>query len=150
MAVKVYVAGFYSALPFQDGQQVMDCHGEDACPLQMDFTFLRSVSGKQCTSAWEKQLDHSVSYHYDGYENDRKDFINKVSNPISNGGTISIQMVGDNTVVVNQGVERGIVPGRNFQRAFLSMWFGSRPVTDDLKANLLHGAVHLEASPVLA
>lgn len=149
MPIKVYVAGFYSSLRFKDGQDVLDCHPREDCPFQLDFTFLRSVSKKQCKSAWEQQLEHSVSYSYDGYENDRDDFIEKLSNPIANGGTISVQMVGEDTIVVDQGVKRGVVPGRNFQKAFLSMWFGSRPVTDDLKAGLLHGAVHLESTPIL-
>jgi hypothetical protein len=149
MPIKVYVAGFYSPSRLQDSKDVLDCHRE-GCPLQLDFTFLRSVSGRQCASAWGQQLENSVSHHYEGYEKDRDDFIKKLSSPIANGGTISIQILGDDTVVADQGVDQGVVPGRNFQKAFLSMWFGDRPVTDDLKAGLLHGAVHLEPSPVLA
>jgi hypothetical protein len=143
---KIYVAAMYSLNRLQEAKDVLDCHGD--CPLQLDFTFLRSVTGKQCKTAWQKQLDHSVSYHYNGYEKDRDAFIQKLSGPISNGGTLSVQMIGDDTVVIDQGTERGVVTGKKFQKAFLSMWFGNRPVTDDLKEGLLEGAVHLD--PVLA
>lgn len=139
---KIYVAAMYSLNRFQEGQEVLDCHGE--CPLHFDFTFLRSVSGKQCRAAWKKQLEQSVSYHYDGYEKDRDDFVEKLSSPITNGGTLSVQIIGDSTMVFHQGVEKGVVSGRDFQKAFLSMWFGDRPVTNDLKAGLLEGATHLE------
>jgi hypothetical protein len=149
LPIKIYVAGFYSSWRLQDAKAVLDCHLENS-PLQLDFTFLRSVSGSQCASAWSKQLENSVSHRYDGYEKDRDDFIGKLSSPIAKGGTISIQMIGDDTVVMDQGVDKGVVSGRNFQLAFLSMWFGDRPVTDDLKAGLLHGGVHLEPTPVLA
>ena len=57
-------------------------------------------------------------------------------------------MVGDETVVIDQGIEKGTVTGSNFQRAFKSMWFGSQAVADDLKDGLLNknGASNLENS----
>ncbi|CAJ1944607.1 unnamed protein product [Cylindrotheca closterium] len=150
MPIKVYVAGFYSLSRLENAQDVLESLERNDNPMQLDFTFLRGVSGKQCTQAWQQQLEHSVSHHYEGYENDRDDFIQKLSNPISYGGTISIKMVGDDTVIVDQGKERGVIPGRNFQRAFLSMWFGEQPVTEDIKAGFLEGAVHRKLSPVAA
>lgn len=143
---KIYVAAMYTLNQIREAKDIMDCHGD--CPLQLDFTFLRSVSGKQSKTAWQKQLEYSVSYHYDGYEKDRDDFIEKMSGPIANGGTLSVRMIGDDTEVVAQGIERGVVRGKGFQKAFLSMWFGDRPVANDLKVGLLEGAAHL--NPILA
>ncbi|KAL3941390.1 MAG: hypothetical protein SGBAC_004247 [Bacillariaceae sp.] len=150
MPIKVYVAGFYSLSRLENAQDVVESLERKDNPMQLDFTFLRSVSGKQCTSAWQKQLEHSVSYTYDGYESDRDIFIQELSNPIAYGGTISVKMIGDNTVVVDQGTERAVIPGRNFQRAFLSMWFGDQPVAEDIKAGFLDGAVHRKLSPLAA
>lgn len=150
MPIKIYVAGFYSLSRIENAHDVLESLERRNNPMQLDFTFLRGVSAKHCTSAWQKQLEHSVSYYYEGYEGDRDAFIRMLSSPIAYGGTISIKMIGDDTFVVDQGVERGVISGRNFQRAFLSMWFGDQPVTEDLKAGFLEGAIHRKLSVVSA
>lgn len=141
--INVYVAGFYSASPLLSEKDVWHSHRSNI-PMQFDFTFLRTVDQGRVVSAWSQQLEHSVSYKYDGYESDRDAFIKLFTNKIENGGTQTVQLVGGNTVMVDQGVHKGNIPGRDFQRAFLSMWFGERAVAEDLKANLLNGACHLE------
>lgn len=137
MDMKVYVAGFYSKVPFSSPEEVMASQDD---PMQLDFTFLRSVGRGRVISAWTQQMEYSVSYKYDGYERDRDDFIEKFASPISNGGTQTVKMIGDDTVIVDQGVDKGTIHGRDFQKAFLSMWFGERAVAEDLKSGLLHGA----------
>lgn len=113
-------------------------------PIQLDFTFLRYVRQSQVVSAWTQQLDHSVTYRdYEGYEADKDRFIQLASRkPIENHGTQSVQLVGDETRIIDQGTLTGVIPGRNFQRSFLSMWFGSMAVSEDLKNNLLRGDEH--------
>ena len=113
-------------------------------PLQLDFTFLRYVSQSRVVSAWTQQLDHSVTYRdYEGYQADRDRFIRLASGGlIENKGTQSVQLVGDDTRIIDQGRLTGVIHGRNFQRSFLSMWFGSMAVSEDLKANLLKGDEH--------
>jgi hypothetical protein len=136
MNIKIYVAGFYSPSPLISAEQVLECRD---CPMQLDFTFLRDVSQSKMTYAWKSQLEYSVTYsNYDGYERDRDAFI-AMFGPIPNGGTESVQLVGEDTLVVDQGVYKGRITGRNFQMAFLSMWFGDKAVSDDLKAGLLSG-----------
>lgn len=113
-------------------------------PIQLDFTFLRYVRQSQVVSAWTQQLDHSVTYRdYEGYEADKDRFVQLASGgPIENHGTQSVQLVGDETRIIDQGTLTGVIPGRNFQRSFLSMWFGSMAVSEDLKNNLLRGDEH--------
>jgi len=139
--INVYVAGLYSAVPLLTEKDVLESHGQSH-PMQLDFTFLRTVDKGRVVSAWTQQLDHSVSYKYEGYETDRERFIRLLSNKIENGGTQTVQLSGDKTVIVDQGVHKGDILGREFQRAFLSMWFGERAVADDLKVNLLNGSYH--------
>jgi hypothetical protein len=139
MSINVYVAGLYTPKPLLSEE---DVYGHRDGPIQMDFTFLRSVGRNKVISAWSQQLEHSVSHSYDGYEKDRDKFIDLFSNHIAYGGTQTVQLVGDNTVIVDQGVHKGDILGRNFQKAFLSMWFGERAVGEDLKENLLDGAAH--------
>jgi hypothetical protein len=152
MDIKVYVAEFYSESPLLSAEAVMECHNRDDknSPMQMDFTFLRSFGQSRVVSAWTQQLDYSVSHTYEGYKEDRDVFVELFSSgPIENGGTQTVQMVGDTTLVFDQGVYKGSIQGKDFQKSFLSMWFGERAVAEDLKANLLSGATHLEAVPVL-
>jgi hypothetical protein len=108
--------------------------------LQLDFTFLRYVNVNRVVSAWTQQLDHSVTHRYDGYEADRETFIKAASSrPIEKGGTQSVVIVGDTLSIVDQGENKADIKGHNFQKAFLSMWFGDRAVASDIKAGLLQG-----------
>jgi hypothetical protein len=45
--------------------------------------------------------------------------------------------VGTDTLVYDNETLKGTIPGRNFQKAFLSLWFGSKPIQADLKSALL-------------
>jgi hypothetical protein len=138
MHIDVYVAGFYSETLLMSEEDVMECRDS---PMQMDFTFLRSVGQGRVTSAWKQQLEESVSYKYDGYEQDRDRFIDMFG-PIIKGGTQTVQLAGGETVIVDQGEHRGSIKGEHFQQSFLSMWFGERAVAEDLKAGLLSGSTH--------
>ena len=169
MDINIYVAGLYSQSPLLSEEDVMGrCNSisssssssqsqvspsspnegnhengitANGCPiLQLEFTFLRSVGQGKVQMAWQRQLDHSVSYKYDGYEKDCEFFITLMSSrPIEYGGTQTVQLIGDETHVVDQGQLMGKIVGYEFQKSFLSMWFGATPVADDLKAGLLSG-----------
>jgi hypothetical protein len=56
---------------------------------------------------------------------------------LKSGGVEQVQLVGTNTIVIDQGVTKGTLPGRDFQKSFLSLWFGSNPVSADLQSALL-------------
>lgn len=137
MPIKVYTAGFYTLSPLRDWEAVQECNG----PKHMEFTFLRSVGQGQVTNAWRRQLEASVTHTYDGYEQDRDTFI-RMFGAIVSGGTMQIHLSGEETHVVDQGKHKGVISGRNFQRAFLSMWFGEKAVQESLKSGLLGVGTH--------
>lgn len=149
IGIRIYVASMYSARPILSADQAMGetstTDAPDNGPIQLDFTFLRYVRQSQVVSAWKQQLDHSVTHKdYEGYEADRERFIELASGgPIQKQGTQSVLVVGDETRIIDQGRLTGVIHGRNFQLSFLSMWFGSMAVAEDLKANLLRGDEHL-------
>jgi hypothetical protein len=130
--VKVYVAALYTPSPLRTPQEVTASPG----PMQFDFTFLRAVGQSDVTTAWTQQFSHSVSYTYPGYEKDRDAFI-AMFGPLALQGVERVKFVGTNTIVIDQGVKKGVIAGRNFQQAFLSLWFGSKPVSKKLRAALL-------------
>ena len=130
--IKIYVASFYTPLALRTAAEAMNANG----PLQFDFTFLRAVGQSDVAKAWTSQFAQSVSYTYPGYARDRDAFI-AMFGPLQNHGVEQVQMVGTNTLVYDSGKLKGTIPGRDFQRSFLSLWFGSNPVAPDLKSALL-------------
>jgi methyltransferase OMS1, mitochondrial len=132
MALNIYTAEFWTTEQLESLDEVMACR----TPKQMDFTFSRSVGQSGVTTAWRRQLDASVTYTYDGYEDDRDAFVNMFG-PIEKGGTETVIISGDDTHVMDQGVVKGIIRGKDFQKAFFSMWFGEQAVSPDLKTGLL-------------
>jgi len=130
--IKIYVASLYTPAAIRSAAAMMESQG----PMQFNFTFLRAVSQSDVAKAWGSQFAQSVSYTYPGYERDRDAFIAMFS-PLQNKGVEQVEFIGTNTVVLDQGVQKGIIPGRDFQKAFLSLWFGSNPVASDLKIGLL-------------
>jgi hypothetical protein len=130
--IKIYVAAFYAPVPLHSDAAVMASPG----PLQFDFTFLRAVGQGDVTKAWTSQFSQSVSYSYPGYEKDRDAFISYFG-PLQSMGVERVQFVGTNTLVYDSGKLKGTIAGRDFQKAFLSLWFGANPVAPDLKTALL-------------
>jgi hypothetical protein len=130
--IKAYVAALYTPAPLKSEEAVLASPG----PLQFTFTFLKSVSQTQAVNAWQSQIQASMTYSYPGIEKDRTAFIGMFG-AINQGGTEIIQLVGSETQVYDNGKLKGTIQGRDFQKAFLSVWFGSNPVQQDLKAALL-------------
>lgn len=130
--IRIYVAAFYTPEPLRTASAVTASSG----PLQFDFTFLRDVSQSDVSRAWSSQFTQSVSYTYPGYDKDRDAFIGMFG-PLKNGGVERVQFIGTNTLVYDSGTLKGTIAGREFQKSFLSLWFGSKPVAPDLKAALL-------------
>ena len=130
--IKAYVAAFYAPSPLRSEADVLDSTG----PLGFTFTFLKSVGQGQVKSAWAAQFADSATYNYPGFEKDRNAFI-ALFGPLQSGGIESVQLVGSDTLVYDSGQLKGAIRGRDFQRAFLSLWFGSKPVMPELKVALL-------------
>lgn len=132
--IKAYVAAFYTPTRLRTERMVLASPG----PLRFDFTFLQAVGTDQVAQAWQSQFDESGTHSYANYSKDLAAFI-KLFGPIKKNGTQSVQLVGTDTFVYENGTLKGSVAGRDFQKAFLSLWFGSNPVATSLKTALLGG-----------
>ena len=130
--IKIYVAAFYTPGPLRSEAEVLASPG----PMQFTFTFLRAVGASDVTEAWTSQFANSVTYTYPGYKKDRDSFIGMFG-ALQQGGVQMVQFIGTDTLVYDQGLLKGTIAGRDFQKAFLSLWFGSNPVSPDLKSALL-------------
>lgn len=130
--IKVYVAALYSPQRLSSASAVMNSDG----PLQMDFTFLRAADQGQVDDGWNEQFEFGVTDPYAGFESDRKAFV-ALFDPIGKMETQRVVLAGDETKVYQGGKLKGSVEGRDFQRAFLSLFFGPKPATETLKSQLL-------------
>ncbi len=130
--IKAYVATFYAPQPLRSHEAVLASPG----PLQFNFTFLQGVSQNQVTDAWKAQFKESASFTYPELANDQATFIGFFG-PLKKGGVETVEIVGNETRAYDNGTLRGTIQGKPFQKAFLSLWFGSSPVQDSLKSDLL-------------
>ncbi len=130
--IKAYVASFYAPAPLRTANAVMASPG----PLQFNFTFLQSVGQGQVTDAWNAQFKQSVTYSYPGLAKDQAAFV-AMFGPLKKLGVETVILDGNTTQVYDGGTLKGSITGRDFQKAFLSMWFGSNPVMPSLKNALL-------------
>ena len=132
LPIKIYVAAFYTPAPLRSEAAVLASPG----PMEFRFTFLRAVGASDVARAWTSQFGDSVTYTYPGYEKDRDSFIGMFG-ALQQGGVQMVQFVGTDTLVYDQGTLKGTIAGRDFQKAFLTLWFGSNPVAPYLKSSLL-------------
>ncbi len=130
--IKAYVASFYAPTPRRSASAVTAAAG----PLQLNFTFLQGVGQGQVTDAWNAQFKTSASYTYPGLADDQAKFV-AMFGPLKKGGVETVEIDGNETRVYDNGVLKGTITSADFQRAFLSMWFGSDPVMPSLKSALL-------------
>ena len=130
--IKIYVAAFYSPSPLRSEAAVLASPG----PLAFTFTFLRGVGQPDVAKAWRSQFQASNTHSYPNLQKDLATFISMFG-PLSAGGVQMVQLAGTDTQIFDQGTFKGTIPGRDFQLAFLSLWFGKNAVAPDLKTALL-------------
>lgn len=131
--VKAYVASLHSTIPLRTPPEAMDSRE----PMEFTFNFLRGVGVSQVRQAWLAQIQSSATHSYTGFAHDRDLFVS-LFGAIAPRGTQSVRLANDETVIFENGRELGRIPGRDFQKAFLSLWFGTRPVSAELKTALLN------------
>lgn len=129
---KVYVAAFFAPEALRSDRAVLASDG----PLEFQFTFLRSANQGQVDDGWNQQFRFSVTDPYEGLAADQAKFVG-MFDPIGKGETQRVVLVGDETKVYDVGTYKGSVKGRDFQKAFLSLFFGSKPASAALKSGLL-------------
>ena len=88
--------------------------------------------------AWEAQFKASATHQYPGLATDQAKFV-AMFGPLKKGGVEMVEIVGNETRVYDAGSLKGAIQGRDFQKAFLSMWYGTQPVMPSLKKALLGG-----------
>jgi len=130
--IKIYVLGIYANQKIQQGRS------EELTqrPLCFSFTYLRDFSDTDVDRAWEYQFKESAEYSYPQLKNDIKS-LKSFYGEIKGKRNQMIEIYEDSVQFYENDKVVGSIKGKEFQKAFLSIWFGKNPPTEDLKNSLL-------------
>ena len=130
--MKLYVASLYTPVRVRGLEDLLSCPR----PVEINFTFLKGVSGRLVETSWRNQFARSATYTYPGFAKDQEAFIALLGN-LDEKGRDTVQFLSGETRVLDQGRLMGTIRGKEFQKAFFYLLFGDKPISRRLKANLL-------------
>ena len=132
--VNVYVAALYLIKKSSEPKQILD----STEPRRMEFTFMRDVIDRDVKEAWNYQFKESVTdkLKYPELPADLKK-LTSFMGALKTGEVQAFEMDDTTTRLYVKNQLKGEIIGRNFQKAFLSMWLGEDPAQGNLKDALL-------------
>jgi len=133
MVFKVYVAGLYVETPSKDAGAIVAADQVKS----MRLSILRSLDAKKITEAIEEGFEKNSKSQMTALK-PRLDRFNAMFPDVKEGDEIAMTYVpGKGTAVTARGAEKGVIEGKDFADALFSVWLGTNPVQEDLKAKLL-------------
>ena len=134
---KIYVAGLYLQQPADKVSTVLEPDAQKH--IVMHFVYDK-VEKEKLVDAWNEGFAANLG---DGARQELAPSIatfNAMFDTVVKGDTIVLAYVpGKGTSVTVAGKEKGVVEGKPFNDALLSIWLGQKPVTAELKSALLGG-----------
>jgi hypothetical protein len=137
VVVKAYVGALYTAKKFTDGDLVIGA----TTPRRMALTMLRKIEladlykslvegvANNATPAELASFAPQMKKIKDGFD---------TVTTMEKGDQITLDAIpGKGLVVSVRGKPFDTIEGDDFARALLRIWFGKKPIQDDLKAHLL-------------
>ncbi len=134
--IRVYVLAMYSGAPLPKGLKDPNI---DKRPMCFEVHYMRDVEKKKVDEAWEYQFEESSEYPYPALKEHitlLKKFFGKIK---ANKGVHLFELTDTSTKVYENGELKGEIPGKEFGKNFLSVFFGKNPPTEDLKEALMKG-----------
>ncbi|MGE5624494.1 MAG: chalcone isomerase family protein [Bacillota bacterium] len=131
--VKIYIGALYLPAKTGDPAAVVAHEGPDRVLMRM----IHSVSKGQFADAWHDDFKNNNPQSYDAIKDQVEQFIGFFADS-KEGDVITMDYIpGQGTQVSWNGAARGTIPGEDFHKAFLNIYMGPKPPTDDLKAGML-------------
>lgn len=129
----LYVAGLYLPKKTEDAKKVIYDDTEMAIHIKIVSSsvtrerFIESVNAGFATSK-----------HGSASKEEIKKFVGFFSESIEEGDKIYLDYIpGKGVRVTKNGVVKGTIPGLDFKKAIFGMWFGTPPVQESLKNEML-------------
>ncbi len=133
--IRVYVLAMYTPTPLTS---LTDPNMEKR-PMCFEVHYMRDVEKKKVDEAWEFQFKDSSEYPYPKLKDDIK-LLQKFFGEIkANKGVHLFELTENSTKVYENGEYKGEIPGKEFGKNFLSVFFGKKPPTKDLREALIKG-----------
>lgn len=132
---KIYIAQLYLEKTTSDGEAVLADGGRKR--MAMHFLY-DEVTKEKLVAAWNDgftaNLDHEQLTALAG----KIEKFNAMFDSVRKSETIELDYVPGNGMSVKvAGQEKGVVEGDDFASAVFAIWLGEKPVTNDLKKQLL-------------
>ena len=135
MVFKIYVAGLYLENPSRDAAVVVESEQIKSMHLSM----LRDVQGHEITHAIGQGFARNARSQMGALQG-RLDSLGAMLPNLARGDDVVLSYVpGKGTLVRVQGVDRGVIEGKDFADSLLRTWLGADPVQEDLKRAFLAG-----------
>ncbi len=134
--IRVYVLAMYSANSLPGGLKDANI---DKRPMCFEVHYMRDVEKKKVDEAWEYQFEDSSEYPYPALKEHitlLKKFFGKIK---ANQGVHLFELTETATKVYENGEYKGEIPGKEFGKNFISVFFGKNPPTKDLREALIKG-----------
>jgi hypothetical protein len=133
MMFKVYVAGLFLENPSRDAAALIAADEVK----RIELSILRKLASSKVTEAIGDGFEKNSKAQMPALQA-RLDQLKSWVPDVDKGDSIILTYVpGKGTVVSDKVSEKGVLEGKDFYDALLSVWLGPNPVQADLKAKLL-------------
>lgn len=136
MIVDTYVGGLYLENPSHDERQILE---SDEYKRMLFHVLLRKVTARKVARALKDALVLNISKEEQTkLEPSIDQFLSMFEGKLMRGDEVNIDYIpGTGTRVTIDGVEKGVIPGKQFADALLSVWVGENPVGSSFKQEIL-------------
>ncbi len=108
-------------------------------PMCFEVHYLRDVEKKKVDEAWEFQFKESSEYSYPKLKDDIKALQKFFGEIKADKGIHLFELLENSTKVYETGVYKGEIPGKEFGKNFISVFYGKNPPTKELREALMKG-----------
>lgn len=108
-------------------------------PMCFEVHYLRDVEKKKVDEAWEYQFKESSEYPYPKLKDDIKALQTFFGEIKADKGIHLFELLENSTKVYETGVYKGEIPGKEFGKNFVSVFYGKNPPTKELREALTKG-----------
>ena len=130
--IRVYIIAYYGDSKITSMKSAI----ETKPPFCFVVKYLRDVDNKDADKAWKYQFKESSNYPYPDLKSHVK-ILQDSFGEIKGERQHVFSFSKDKTKLFENGVLKGEIPGQEFQKNFLSIWYGTKPPTKKVQEQLL-------------
>jgi hypothetical protein len=132
---KIYLASLYLKERQSDPRQIVEL--DEPKRIQMDMLYSK-VEKEKFVEGWNEGFSANQTAQELVPLQERLNRFNDMFETLVEGDRVQLDYLpGKGTRVSIKGVEKGVIPGLDFNQALLKVWLGEAPVTASLKKALL-------------